>query len=178
MRAAEVSAFLAELAALGVRVEPDGPDALKVSVPRSAVSPAEVARRVRSAKPALLAHFNRERNARAGGTPDGVRSSPRRTGLPEWPGDPALYGADALPRRHAPPPEQAPQGRPHASAVKVCGGCSRWSPTHPGAEGGSCSAGWKAHGLAPIPGMDLPETSRGSRCWAWAGQGWRRAVPA
>lgn len=173
MRAAEVPAFLAELAALGVGVEPDGPDALRVSVPRSVVSPAEVARRVRSAKPALLEHF-----ARASGAPEQVISSPRRPGLPAWEGRADLYGADAGPRLHAPPPEQAPEDRPHASPVKLCGGCARWSPTHTGAEGGSCSAGWKAHGLAPIPGMDLPETSRGSRCWAWGGQGWRKAVPA
>lgn len=181
MRAAEVPAFLAELAALGVTVEPDGAGGLRVGVPRSAVSSAEVARRVRSRKPELLEHFARAAapaEQEAGPPPPGP-VSPRRPGLPEWQGDPALYGADALPRRHAPPPEQPPEDRPYASPVKLCGGCARWSPDAPGAEGGGCSAGWAAHDLPPMPELGpLPVTSRGSRCWAWGGKGWRKAVRA
>lgn len=173
MRAAEVPAFLAELAGLGVVVEPDGPDALRVRVPRTAVSPAEVARRIRSAKLALLEHF-----ARAAQGPDGDTLSPRRSGLPAWEGAAEVYGPDALPRRHAPPSAAAPPDRPHVRPEQVCGGCLRWTPTHLGAEGGSCAAGWAAHDLAPIAGMELPETSRGSRCWAWGGKGWRRLVRA
>ncbi|SEJ70113.1 hypothetical protein SAMN04488058_1155 [Deinococcus reticulitermitis] len=176
MRAAEVPGFLAELAALGVAVEPDGPDSLRVKVPRAVVSPAEIARRVRSAKPALLEHFARAAEGETGG---GSLSPARRPGLPEWEGSPEVYGADALPRKHAPPPEQAPEDRPHVRADRVCGGCSRWAPDAPGAEGGSCSAGWAAHDLPPMPDLGpLPVTSRGSRCWAWGGKGWRKAVRA
>jgi hypothetical protein len=176
MRAAEVTGFLAELAALGVTVEPDGAGGLRVGVPRSAVSSAEVARRVRSAKPALLEHFARAAEGPELAPPPVL---PRRPGLPGWQGDPELYGADALPRRHAPPPKQPTEDRPHASPVKLCGGCARWSPDAPGAEGGGCSAGWAAHDLPPMPELGpLPVTSRGSRCWAWGGKGWRRAVRA
>ena len=175
MRAAEVPGFLAELSALGVVVTPDGPGQLRVTVPRSVTSSADVARRIRSMKPALLAYFERQ-NAEAEGAP----ASPRRAGLEAWEGAADVYGPDALPRRHAPPSEQVPEERPHVSPVQVCGGCSRWSPDFPGAEGGSCSAGFKAHGLPPFPPEfgTLPVTSRGSRCWAWGGKGWRKAVRA
>ena len=182
MRAAEVPAFLAELSALGVMVEPDGAGGLRVRVPRSAVSPADVARRVRSAKPALLAHFEGQ-NAEAKSSPEPAReyvnSSHAGGGLPAWEGSPDVYGVDALPRRHAPPASEAPEDRPHVSPVQVCGGCSRWTADAPGAEGGSCSAGWKAHNLPPCPELGpYPVTSRGSRCWAWGGKGWRKAVRA
>lgn len=180
MRAAEVPAFLAELSALGVVVEPSGSGQLRVSVPRSVTSPAEVARRVRAAKPALLEYFARTGNAEAEADAAPVSSSPRRPlpGLAAL--DLALYGPDALPRRHTPPPVSAPEDRPHASPVRLCGNCSRWRPHSPGAEGGDCSAGWKAHGLTPYPPElgALPVTARGSRCWANDGSGWRKAVRA
>lgn len=176
MRAAEVPAFLAELSALGVSIEPSGSGQLRVSVPRSVPSPAEIARRVRAAKPALLAYFG---NAEAEAAPGS--SSPRRFPPPVPAAlDLALYGPDALPRRHTPPPVSAPEDRPHASPVQLCGNCSRWRPHSPGAEGGDCSAGWKAHGLNPYPPElgALPVTARGSRCWANDGSGWRKAVRA
>lgn len=178
MRAAEVPAFLAELSALGVSIEPSGSGQLRVSVPRSVTSPAEIARRVRAAKPALLEHFARTAEAEAGATPG--TSSARRSLPSVLAADSALYGPDAAPRRHAPPPEQAPEDRPHASPVQLCGNCSRWRPHSPGAEGGDCSAGWKAHGLTPYPAElgALPVTARGSRCWANDGSGWRKAVRA
>lgn len=177
MRRAEVPAFLAELSALGVVVEPSVSGQLRVSVPRSVPSSADVARRVREAKPALLAYFG---SAEAEALAAPVSSPPRRKAPPVWEGAPELYGADAAPRRHAPPPEQAPEERPHASPVKLCGNCSRWRPHAPGAEGGDCLAGWAAHGLTPYPPElgALPVTSRGSRCWADRGRGWRRKVAA
>lgn len=178
MRAAEVPGFLAELAALGVAVEPDGPDSLRVKVPRAVVSSADIARRVRAAKPALLEHFARA-SVPAEGQTGGGPSPARRPSIPAWEGSPEVYGPDALPRKHAPPPEQAPEDRPHVSPMKLCGGCARWSPDVPGAEGGSCSAGWAAHDLPPMPELGpFPVTSRGSRCWAWGGKGWRKAVRA
>lgn len=179
MRAAEVPAFLAELSALGVSIEPSGSGQLRVSVPRSVTSPADVARRVRAAKPALLEHFARTAEAEAGAAPGS--SSPRRFPPPVLASlDLALYGPDAFPRRHTPPPISAPEDRPHASPVQLCGNCSRWRPHAPGAEGGDCSAGWTAHGLTPYPRElgALPVTSRGSRCWANEGRSWRRRESA
>lgn len=178
MRAAEVPGFLAELSALGVVVAPGGPGQLRVTVPRSVTSSADVARRIRSMKPALLVYFEQQ-NAEAEAAPKGVSSSPRRAGLSAWEGKAEVYGPDAAPRRHAPPSEQVPEDRPHVSPAQVCGGCSRWTPDAPGTEGGSCSAGWKAHNLPPCPEIGpFPVTSRGSRCWAWGGKGWRKAVRA
>lgn len=178
MRPGQVPVFLAELSALGVTVEADSAGGLWVRFPKTIASPASIARRVRAVKPELLAYFQ-DLNAEAKAEPGGKRLSPRRTGLPEWTGDPELYGPDALPRKHAPPPELPPEDRPHASPLRLCGGCQLWTPHAPGSEMGYCSAGWEAQGLRPYyPGAKAPETSRGSRCWAWGGKGWRKAVRA
>lgn len=181
MKAVEVPALLAELSSLGVTVEPDGAGGLRLRIPKTVPSTAEVARLVRPRKADILEYFERQEHGTAEGksVPDRV-SSPRRTGLPAWEGSPEVYGRDALPRRHAPPSSTAPEERPGVNPLEVCGGCSRWTPDSEGAEGGTCSAGFKAHGLPPFPPEfgTLPVTSRGSRCWAWGGKGWRKAVPA
>lgn len=183
MTLAGVPALLEELSALGVQIEPDGGGGLRVSVPRSVVSPAEVARRVRAVKPELLEHFSRAAVTKPAQGPERSRADSGSgvpcCGLEPWLGASEVYGADAGHRRHAPPRQDAPEDRPHASPLKVCGGCARWTPDGPGAEGGSCSAGWAAHDLPPMPELGPhPVTSRGSRCWAYGGRGWRKVVTA
>lgn len=166
-----VPALLSRCSAVGlqVRLRADG-TGLRLEAPE--VPPAELVREVRSAGRALLSYLKAVQNAEeeTGGPVSAVASL---GGVSEWQGDPALYGADALPRRHAPPSSVPPLDRPHASPVKLCGNCSKWTADQLGAEMGDCAAGWNAHGIAPLMGMTLPSTSRGSRCWASQGRGWR-----
>ena len=86
-------------------------------------------------------------------------------------------GQNAQPHLPTSPPTEAPPDRPFARPDQLCGDCARWTPYREGSAGGWCSAGFAAHDMAPVEGSDLPETSRGSRCWAWDGRGWRQKEP-
>ena len=179
MNAVNVPELLSRLSAVGVRLtlKLDG-EGVTLEAPET--PPAELLAAARAARADLLAYLKEQA---AEGPRQEVSELRHSSSLPPiavprpplhpWMGDPALYGLDALPRRHAPPGAAPPEDRPHASPVRLCGGCLRWEPDAPGAEMGSCAAGWYAHGLAPSKGMPLPSTSRGSRCWASGGRGWR-----
>ncbi|MFC3833349.1 MULTISPECIES: hypothetical protein [Deinococcus] len=89
----------------------------------------------------------------------------------------AVYGPDAAERRHALPGADRPLDRPHVRPDQLCGGCARWVPHRVGSESGHCLLGFQNHRLPVSAGMDHPETSRGSRCWADRGAAWRRRLP-
>lgn len=165
-----VTALLVRCSAAGMQVGlKSGGGGLRLEAPDT--PPAELVRAVRARLPEVLAYL-RQANS-AAGQEDASRFSLQRPGCAEWTGSPALYGLDALPRRHVPPATEPPEDRPDASPFRLCGGCARWQAEHSGAEMGECAAGWNAHGLPQVLDMRLPSTSRGSRCWASQGRGWQ-----
>lgn len=165
-----VTALLARCSAAGVQVGlKAGGGGLRLEAPDT--PPVELVQAVRARLPEVLAYL-RQANL-AAGQEDASRSPLQRSGYAEWTCIPALYGLDALLRRHAPPATEPPEDRPGASPLKLCGGYARWQAEHSGAEIGECAAGWSAHGLPLVLGMRLPNSSRGSSCWASLGHGWQ-----